>query len=130
MIPAFPKRIAVITSKKALLGKPRLQLLKSEIKVSHPGRDQLCAVQLINAVPLIDRNAADRCHTHSVFRAKTDPGGAGSEHHALQAALCILQREIMMAGGIDLIIGKLSAHSEAPQQQVAVEESLDVCVQL
>ena len=116
--------------KEALFGEPCLQLFKREIKISHSGRDQLCTIQLIRSVPLIDRDAADRCHAHPVFRAEADSGRAGAEHHAPQTAVRILQREIMMAGGIDFIIGKLSAHSEAPQQHIAVEESLDVCVQL
>ena len=81
-----------------------LQLLERDLKIADPLRHKLAAVELIDPVPRIDGYAPPYGDAHSVFRTKTELSGTSLEHHAFQTALGILERKIVMPGGIDFVI--------------------------
>ena len=90
-----------------------LQLLKGHIQVAHAVGGQTAAIQLIRAVPRVDADAAGGDDLHPVLRLEPQLHGRALEHHAPQSALAVLQRKIVVAGGVYLVVGDLP-----PQQQV------------
>lgn len=85
-----------------------LQLLKGHTQVAGALGRQAGAVQLVGAVAGIDANTAGGDDLHTVFRAEAQARGAAPEHNALQTALAVLQRKVVMAGGVYLIVGELA----------------------
>ena len=86
--------------KQALLPQLFLQLLKGHTQVAGALGRQAGAVQLIGAVAGIDADTAGGDDLHTVFRAEAQARGAAPEHNTLQTALAVLQRKVVMAGGV------------------------------
>ena len=116
--------------KQPLLLELLLQLLKGHIQVPHPVRGQLGAVQLIRTVPGEHADPAEYHGLHAVFRPEPQLHGAAFEHHAPQGALSVLQGEVVVAGGIDLIVGQLAPDVKSRQLGRAVDQVLDQSVDL
>ena len=81
-----------------------LELLEGNLKIACPLGHDLRAIELIGAIPRIDGDPAPDRDAHAVLRAKTQLHGAVFEHDALQAAFTVFQREVMVPGGIDLVV--------------------------
>ena len=116
--------------KQSLLLELLLQLLKGHIQVPHPVRGQLGAVQLIRAVPGEHADPAEHHRLHAVFRPEPQLHGAAFEHHAPQGALSVLQGEVVVAGGIDLVVGQLAPDVKPGELRRAVDQVLDKTVDL
>ena len=86
--------------KQALLPQLFLQLLKGHAQVAGALGRQAGAVQLVGAVAGIDADTAGGDDLHTVFRAEAQTRGAAPEHNTLQTALAVLQRKVVMAGGV------------------------------
>ena len=86
--------------KQALLPQLFLQLLKGHAQVAGALRRQAGAVQLVGTVAGIDADTAGGDDLHTVFRAEAQARGAAPEHNTLQTALTVLQRKVVMAGGV------------------------------
>ena len=91
----------------ALLHEPILHLLEGHLQVSGPVGDQAGAVELIGPVPGIDRDPAHGEDRHAVLGLEAQGPGAALEQDALQGALGVLQRKVVMARGIELVVADL-----------------------
>ena len=96
-----------------------LELFIRRMKIAQTFRLNGGDIELIGSVPRMDGDAPGADHRHAVFRAETQPRSVGAEHDAPDRRARILEREIMMSRGIDLIIGKLAADINAAQRAVA-----------
>ena len=81
----------------ALRGELGFELLKGHLQIPCAFRHQGIAVQLIRPVPGIDGNPAKGGDAHPALRTKAKPGSAAFEHNTAQAALAVLQGEIVVA---------------------------------
>ena len=86
--------------KQALLPQLFLQLLKGHTQVAGALGRQAGTVQLVGAVAGIDADTAGGDDLHTVFRAEAQAHGTAPEHNTLQTALAVLQRKVVMAGGV------------------------------
>ena len=100
------------------------------MQIPHALRRQRAAVELICPVARIDAHPSGHQHAQAVFRAETQLLRARTEHDAAQRTFVVLEREIMMSGWVDLIVGKLAAHTEPGEQSVSVQQKPDVLVEL
>ena len=116
--------------KQALLLQLLLELLVGGIQVAHTARNEPRTIELICPVARIDRDAADGRNAHSARRAKAQRLRAAAKHHAPQAALGILEREIMMPGRVDLVVGQFPRHTDITEQRIRIQQLLDVSVEL
>ena len=116
--------------KQALFLQLFLELLISGIQVAHAARYEPRAVELIRAVARIDRDAADGRNAHTARRTKAQRLCAAAEHHAPQTALGVLEREIVVAGRVDLVVGQFPRHADVAEQRVRIQQLLDVGVEL
>ncbi|MPM76559.1 hypothetical protein SDC9_123558 [bioreactor metagenome] len=91
----------------------RFQLLKRHRQIAHAIRRQSAAIELIGSVPGEDRDSAPGDGLHAVFRPEPQPLGLRPEHNAPQRPIPVLQRKIVVPGGIDLVIRQL-----APDQDI------------
>ena len=107
-----------------------LQLFKGDLQVAHALRHHAGGVELIDAVAREHRHAPENRYAHAVFRPEAKLERAALEHHAAQAALAVLQREVMMAGGIDLIVRQLAAYADVQKRGIGLQKSADVLVEL
>ena len=98
------QRFFVYAVKQSLFLQLFFELLVSSIQIADTAGDQPRAIELIRAVARIDSDAADRCHAHAARRTKAQRLCAAAKHHAAQAALGILEREVVVSGRIDLIV--------------------------
>ena len=114
----------------ALCGKLFLQLLKGDLQIADALRHDAGAIQLIGSVAQIYGNAAEHRNAHAVFRPEAQSGGAALEHDAAQAALAVLQRKIVVPGGIDLVVGQFAAHAHIGQKTVRIQQRADMLVEL
>ena len=106
-----------------------LQLLEGHIQVAHAVGRQAAAIQLVRAVPRVDADTAGGDDLHPVFRLEAQLHSRALEHHTAQGAFAVLEGEVVVAGGVHLVVGHL-----APQQQVAegghgLHQLLDTAVQ-
>ena len=124
------QRLLVSRVKQPLLLELLLQLLKGHIQVPYPVRRQLGAVQLICTVPGKHADPAEYHGLHAVFRPEPQLHGAGLEHDAPQGALSVLQGEVVVAGGIDLVVGQLAPDVKSGELRRAVDQVLDKTVDL
>ena len=114
----------------ALLTELFLQLLIGHLQISRALGHEALAVELVGPVPRIDRDAAPGCDAHAALRAEAQLRGRGAEHDAAQAGLRVLEREIVMPRGVDLVVRQLAAHADGAEQGVRLNKSLYPCVQL
>ena len=82
-----------------------LKLLIGYLKIASSLGDKVSAVKLIRTVARKDRYTSKSSDAHSAFGAKAQLGRTAFEHDAAKAALGILQRKVMMARRIYLIVG-------------------------
>lgn len=122
---AFVRRV-----KQALPGELFLQLLERDIQIARAVCRQRAAIELVRAVAREDSHTSICDHLHPVFWPEAQALGTGTEHDAFECPLRILERKVMVAGGIDFIIADLAAHAEVCQQLVAVEQKFDILVDL
>ena len=99
------------------------QLFEGDLQVSRAFRHDRDAVELILPVPRKYADPTGNDDAHPVFRAKAKLRGAAFEHHASEAARAVLQREVMMPRGIDLVIGQLASDSHIEQQSVGIQQN-------
>ena len=86
--------------KQALLPQLFLQLLKGHAQVAGALGRQAGAVQLVRTVAGIDADTARGDDLHAAFRAEAQAHGTALKHDTLQTALAVLQRKVVMAGGV------------------------------
>ena len=106
-----------------------LELLIGDLKIARSLRHQAAAVQLISAVTRIDGEASVSCDAHSAFRFKAQLDRARFEHDALQTAFAVFQREIVVPGRIDLVVGEFPSDSDLQEKRRCVKEFFDQAVQ-
>ena len=116
--------------KQALLPQLFLQLLKGHAQVAGALGRQAGTVQLVRAVAGIDADTAGGDDLHTVFRAEAQARGAAPEHNTLQTALTVLQRKVVMAGGVYLIVGDLAPQQDLLQWRHVIQQVLDKLVDL
>ena len=107
-----------------------LELLEGNMQISYPVRRQRAAVELIGAVPRKNRDASKRQHPHAVLRPEPQRARIALKQDAAQGCAGILQGEIMMPRGIDLVIRDLTAYAKALQRRIGVKHLLYVGVDL
>ena len=107
-----------------------LQLLEGHVKVPHPVGAQGIAVELIGPVPREDADPAHGQDLHAVLRPEPEAQGLSLEHDAPQGPLCVLQRKIVVPGGIQLIVGNFSPDADVPKLGDALQHGLHQIVQL
>ena len=81
-----------------------LELLEGDIEVADAVGGKTRAVKLIRTVARIDADAAGDDDLHAVFRAEAELRRSAAEHHAAHRTLAVLEREIVVPRGIDLVV--------------------------
>ena len=116
--------------KQTLPGELFLQLLERDIQIARAVCRQRTAIELVRAVArkTVTRPYAITCIPFSGRKRRRWALERNMTH--LSAPLRILERKVMVAGGIDFIIADLAAHAEVCQQLVAVEQKFDILVDL
>ena len=114
----------------SLRGKFLLQLFKCGIQITHTVHRHIGAVQLVSAITGEDRNLTHSNDLHAIFRTETQAHGIALKHDTLQGSALILQREVMMTGGIQLVVADLATDGNLIQQLVAVHFSTDIFIDL
>ena len=107
-----------------------LELLKGDVQLPHPVGGELAAVELILAVPGEHGHPAEGHHLHAVLRPEPEAGGLPAEHDAPDGPLRVLEGEVVVAGGVALVVGDLPPHKKAGQSSVAIQQALDILVDL
>ena len=116
--------------KQALCCQLLFQLLEGRIEVTHAVHGHGGAVQLVSAVSGKHGNLAHSDDLHAVFRPEPEPHGISLEHDALQRAAFILQREVMVARGVHLVVADLATDCHLGEQRVSIQAAADVFIQL
>ena len=98
-----------------------LELLKGDVQVAHAVGREAVAVELIRPVARKHAHAPGGDDLHAVLRAKAQPQRRIFEHHAAQRAAFVLERKIMMPGGVNFIVADLAAHGKRGQMLVPVK---------
>ena len=124
------QRLLVGVIKQALFLQPCLELLKGDLQIAGPLGHQLGAVELIRPVAHEHGDAPPRRHPHAALRTEAEPGGAAFEHHAAQAALTVLERKIVVPGGVDLVVGELAPDADVGEHGFALQQIADDAVEL
>ena len=114
--------------KKPLLEELFLELLEGDVQVAHALRAELRAVELIRAIAREYADAAKGDDLHAVFRAEAELCRHAAEHHAPERAPLVLEREVMVPGGIELVVRDLAAHENGLELRHGVEQRLDEIV--
>ena len=102
------KGLFMLGIKKTLGIQALLKLLEGDVQVTQAVGDQSGAVKLIATVSRIDADLAGGHYLHAVLRAETEVFGHTCKHDAAQGTLSVLEGEIVVAGGVNLIIGDLT----------------------
>ena len=114
--------------KKPLLEELFLELLESDVQVTHALDAELRTVELVRAVAREHADAAKGDDLHAVFRAEAELSRHAAEHHAFERAPLVLEREVMVPGGIELVVRDLAAHENGLELRHGVEQRLDEIV--
>ena len=114
----------------ALLFELGLELFVGDLQISAALRHQRLAVELIRPVARVHADAPVGRDAHAALRPEAQLAGRRTEHDALERALRVLEREIMVARGVDLVIGQLPAHGDRAQEPVTVHQRLYIGVEL
>ncbi len=114
--------------KKTLCGQLGLQLLKCSIKITDTVHGHRGAVKLIDAVTGIDGDLTHGDDFHAIIRPKTESNCISLKHDTFQRCRFILQREVMMTGGIDLVIADLAPDGDTVQQRIIVQSATDIFI--
>ena len=107
-----------------------LQLFKGHGQVPHPVGLHVGDIDLV--LPALGEQAhpAREDDLHPRFRAEAETHGIRPEHHAGDDSPLVLEGEIVMPGGMDLVIGQLAPDTGLGQDLVPVQEELDILGQL
>ena len=124
------QRLLVPLVKEALPPELVLELLKGQMEVTHPVGAQGVAVELVGPVPGIYGDPPQGYDLHAVLRAEPQAQGLSPEHDAADGPLRVLQRKIVVAGGVELVVGDLPPDVDVPQLGDAVQNALDEQVHL
>ena len=116
----------MLRGKQALPRQLFLQLLKGHVKVPRPLRGQAAAIELILPIPGKDGHPPGGDDLHPVLGAEAQGDGVPPEHDAPQGAFSVLQGEIVVAGGVHLIVGDLPPHQQTGQHPVPVHEIFQI----
>ena len=103
-----------------------LELFKRQREVARALRHHAVGIELVNAVALIDGNIARHDDLHAVFRTKAQVLCAAAEHHALDARIGILEREIAVSRGIAFEIRQFAADAQMRERGLTLKHPLDV----
>ena len=114
----------MLRRKEPLLQQAVFQLFKSHRQVPRPVRGHADTVQLILSVPGKDGHPPGGDDLHPVPRLKAQGGRVAPEHDAPQGPLPVLQGEVVVAGGVALVVGQLPPHQQAGEQPVPVHQTL------
>ena len=101
---------------------PLLELFKGNLEVPNPIRNNRGAIELICAITGIDPETAAYKHSHPVLWPESKLYCAAAEHHALQTALLVLQRKVMMTGGVDLVIREFPLDTQVPKSKIGFQQ--------
>ena len=110
--------------------KALLELFKGHLEIADAVGHDRGAGELIRAVPGIDPETSAGKDAHPVFRTEAKLRRAASEHDAPQAALLILQGEIVVTRGVDLIVRQFPLHAEVPEAELGFQKVPDRFVHL
>ena len=113
-----------------LLPELLLELLEGHRQIPRPLGSQGIAVELVGPVPGKDRDPAGGHCLHAVLRPEPEAGGLSAEHDAPEGSLAVLQGEVVVAGGIDLVVGQLPPHQDALEDRRVVQQALHQLVHL
>lgn len=114
---------------KALFVQAVFQLLKGVSQLPHAIGHHVVTVKLIHPVPGKHRHPTGDHHLHPIFRTETQRRCLPAKHHAANAALGIFQGEVVVARGVNFIVGNFTAHQHLGEQTVPVQQAFDVLVE-
>ena len=122
------QRLFVGRVEKSLVVELILQLLEGHEQIAHAVGGQAVTVELILAVPGVDADAAAGDDLHAVAGPELQMLGCAPEHDAAQNARFVLQGKVVVAGGVDLVVGQLAPHQDVPQNRLTLDQVLDILV--
>ncbi len=93
-----------------LATEPLLELLEGHLQGAEATRLDLLGVKLQRAADLIDIHPPAHNDLHPVDHAKAQPPGGRTEHHGVDRAAGVLEREIEMVGGGHAGVRNLARH--------------------
>ena len=90
-----------------------LQRLKTRLQAALPARLHLPHDHLILPTRLIHRKLAQKLHLHAIRETCRHARGRSAKQHAGKLRTRILQREVLMSGGLQTVIADFSLHPNA-----------------
>ena len=126
----FRQRLFVRGIEKPLALQLRLELLEGDVQVARALRRELGDIKLIGPVAREHADAPEGDDLHAVLGTEAQTQGVSLEQHAAHRALGVLEREVVVARGVELVVRDLAAHEDLLQLRHAVEQSLDEVVGL
>ena len=84
------------------------------MEVPYPVGTEGIAVELVGPVPGEDGDPPLGDDLHAVLRPKSEAQGLSLEHDAADGPLLVLQREVVVARGVELIVGDLPPDEDVP----------------
>ncbi len=120
----------MLAREKPLLVELTLELLKRDLQIARALRHERAAIELIRAVARVHAHAPECRHAHAALRTKAQLHRAAFEHDTADAALRILEREIVMPRRIYLVIGQLAPYTYLAERGVSVDKPFYYVVEL
>ena len=122
--------LLALAGEQALSLQLQLELLKGDMQIADALRRERRAVELVGSVTREHGNAPARNDLHTRLRPETQAHGAALEHDAADGALAVLQREIVMAGGVNFIVAQLTADEQRAEKFVCFKALSQILVDL
>ena len=111
-------------------GQLGLELLIGHLQIARALRHQALAIELIGPVARVDGDTAKGRDAHAALRPETELRGSRAEHHAAQAGFRVLEREIVVARGVDLVVRELAPDIDGAEHGIGLYEALYAGVEL
>ena len=107
-----------------------LELFKGHVEVPHPLGDEGGALELIGAVPDEEGHLPQGDDLHAVRRLKAQARRPPPEEDAPDGPFRVLQGEVVVPGGVELVVGDLPPDVDPGEGRFAVQEVLDQIVEV
>ena len=108
----------MLTGKEPLGIQLRLQLFKRRLQVPRTGGHHGIDIELNLPVSGIHGNAPHGKHLHAVFRPETEKPCAALEEDTADRTLRVLQGEIMVPRGVELVVGDLTRYADIAENRL------------
>ena len=115
---------------KALPLQLRLELFKGQMQIPHPIGIHSGGIKLILPVPGKYRHPSENGDHHTVLGPEPKGRRLPPKHDTAKTARLVLQRKVMVARRIHLVIRQLSPDKKPGESHIGVQQALHMAVEL